>query len=215
GNNEFLMMVHGLGEDSLTRIMYPVNHMACIVSFLVCPEVVVVIHERESTMAGEYETMGREMILDSDILSDRMKTRTKEDERNEESDASVREGDQKNYGDNGRDIRDDGNPSTRILIIYSIRLREKRRSGDKKNSVTYRELVQHVHAERDENNLMTTRWDIEKSRLQYAESKVLDDQRVLHADPADKVAENRIEHENPRFRILEGFHESMNTISEG
>jgi hypothetical protein len=31
--------------------------MACMVSFLVWPEVVVVIHERDKTIAGEYETV--------------------------------------------------------------------------------------------------------------------------------------------------------------
>jgi hypothetical protein len=46
---------------------YPINHMACIVSFLVCPEVVVVIHERDKTIAGEYETVsGRWLVQKPD-----------------------------------------------------------------------------------------------------------------------------------------------------
>jgi hypothetical protein len=59
---------------------YPINHMACIVSFLVCPEVVVVIHERDKTIAGEYETVSRRWLVQRRMIHEKVKKHTEENE---------------------------------------------------------------------------------------------------------------------------------------
>ncbi|CAG8776012.1 13964_t:CDS:2, partial [Acaulospora colombiana] len=51
-NDEDLDALRSLEENRYL----PMSHMACIVSFLVCPEVVVVIHERERAAAGPFAT---------------------------------------------------------------------------------------------------------------------------------------------------------------
>jgi hypothetical protein len=68
--------------------------------------------------------------------------------------------------------------------------------------------VQHIHANRNKYDLVSTGWNVQKSSLQDAKPKVLDDQRVLDSDAANKVSENGIEHKDPCFGVLESLDES-------